>query len=142
MFFVWTSTAVWLLLITARTSAQTKGGGMLLPDTVDLPRINVEHWQGLPAGPVLSRHVDLSRWFPPAGDQGRQSSCVAWALSYGAMSYRRNRWDDRIYAPHTPVDSANTSSPAYLHNLITSFDRSPTEALSEQACLNGPMRRP
>jgi hypothetical protein len=110
---------------------------MLLPDTAELPHITVEHWKGLPAGYVLPRQVDLSSWFPPAGDQGRQSSCVAWALSYGAMSYRKNRWDDRSYAPGTPVDSANTFSPAYLYNLITSFGRSPTEAPSEQACLNG-----
>jgi hypothetical protein len=34
---------------------------------------------------------DLSRWFPPPGAQGAQSSCVGWAVGYGMRSYYENR---------------------------------------------------
>lgn len=58
------------------------GPGMELPDTTGLPSVTVEQWNGLPKGANLPHKVDLSPWFPPAGDQGRQRSCVPWALCY------------------------------------------------------------
>lgn len=32
--------------------------------------------------------LDLSAKFPPAGDQGEQSSCAAWAVAYGLKTYQ------------------------------------------------------
>ncbi|MDE0253396.1 MAG: hypothetical protein OYG32_01255, partial [Rhodospirillaceae bacterium] len=35
----------------------------------------------------LPERIDLSHRFPPAGHQGRQGSCVGWAVGYAARSY-------------------------------------------------------
>jgi hypothetical protein len=118
-------------------SAQISGGGALIPDTLGLPELTVEHWTGWPKGYKPPKEVDLSQWLPPAGDQGRQCSCVPWALCYGVMSYRQNRWDRRRYDPDDPVDSAKTFSPAYLYNLIIGMDRRIDEPPADSVCENG-----
>lgn len=100
---------------------QSRTGGMLLPDTLNKPMITLEKWDGLPKGYKLPARVDLSQWFPPAGDQGGQEACVTWAMCYGLMSYRNNRWDGRTYKPRDTVDSANTFSPSYLYNTVKGF---------------------
>lgn len=64
----------------------------------------------------LPKSVDLSPWFPPAGYQGRQPSCTAWAFSYALMSYRMNRLAGRTYKPTDRVDPAHTFSPAFWFN--------------------------
>lgn len=38
-------------------------------------------------GVVATQRVDLSPYFPRPGFQGRQASCAAWAVGYGARSY-------------------------------------------------------
>lgn len=103
--------------------AQVASGGMELPDTLKLPETTYEIWNGLPHGYDLPAKVDLSKWLPPAGNQGRQWSCVPWALCYGAMTYRWNLRDGRTYSWNDPVDSAHTFSPAYLYNIIAGEDR-------------------
>jgi C1A family cysteine protease len=35
----------------------------------------------------IPKKVDLSAFFPPVGNQGRQGSCVAWSIGYGMRSY-------------------------------------------------------
>ncbi len=59
----------------------------------------------------LPPSVDLSRFFPPVGFQGHQSSCVAWATSYGLRGYYENR-------EHGGASSAATLSPAFIYNQI------------------------
>src|SRR4051812_6756776 len=34
----------------------------------------------------LPSKLDLSRWLPPAGRQGEQGSCSAWAIAYALRS--------------------------------------------------------
>ena len=57
--------------------------------------------------------VDLSPNFPAPGDQGRQSSCTAWASAYALKSYQEGvemKW---------PLSTtAHLFSPAYVYNQI------------------------
>lgn len=60
----------------------------------------------------LPTEVDLSSYFPRPGNQGRQSSCVGWAISY-LKSYQEKverKWDlntdDHVF------------SPSYIYNQI------------------------
>ena len=59
----------------------------------------------------LPPSVDLSRFLPPVGSQGRQSSCVAWATSYGMRSYYENR-------ARGSASGAPPLSPAFIYNQI------------------------
>lgn len=58
------------------------------------------------AGAELPPVVDLSDRMPPAGDQGNQQSCVAFAIAYALKSYQENqelKWGfatpDHIFSP-------------------------------------------
>jgi hypothetical protein len=56
---------------------------------------------------------DLSADLPPPGDQGKQGSCVAWAVGYAARTY---------YLKHDysvdVTDATNILSPAYIFNSL------------------------
>jgi hypothetical protein len=54
--------------------------------------------------------VRLSHLFPPAGDQGDQSSCVGWATAYGFQSY----WLARSREQSVPT----RFSPSYVYNQV------------------------
>ena len=57
--------------------------------------------------------VDLSPNFPAPGDQGRQSSCVGWAVSYALKSYQEG------VEMNWPFNTAaHLFSPAYVYNQI------------------------
>ena len=60
----------------------------------------------------LPERVDLSHRFPPPGHQGKQGSCVGWAVGYAARSYYvsgpgggRHLGADRIPSPAFIYDS-------------------------------------
>lgn len=62
---------------------------------------------------VLPEKVDLSKHFPRPGDQGRQNSCVGWAVAYSLKGYlekRERKW------PGTTTNQL--FSPAYIYNQI------------------------
>jgi C1A family cysteine protease len=66
---------------------------------------------------VLPERVDLSRNVPPIGDQGREGSCLAWALGYYYRGYQERierRWSFR--------DPAHLFSPSYLYNQRRAVD--------------------
>src|SRR5262245_27107733 len=69
------------------------------------------------ASPVFSGPlpdvVDLSPRFPAPGSQGRQGSCVAWAIAYGLKSYQENV--ERGWGVDT---DAHRFSPSFLYNQI------------------------
>ncbi|MBN2168167.1 MAG: C1 family peptidase [Actinobacteria bacterium] len=66
------------------------------------------------AGRELAASVDLSSEIPPIGDQGFQSSCVAWATSY----YYRS-WSQKQIDPARDLTStANQFSPSFVYNQI------------------------
>ena len=63
-------------------------------------------------GVVMFDQIDLSSYFPPAGDQSAQGSCGSWAVGYGARSYYLSAETGRL-----GFDDA--ISPAYIFNQIS-----------------------
>ena len=57
--------------------------------------------------------VDLSADNPPPGDQGRQGSCVGWAVAYAMKSYQ-----ERIERDWPLTNNGHVFSPAYVYNQI------------------------
>ena len=56
---------------------------------------------------------DLSADTPPPGDQGRQGSCVGWAVAYAMKSYQ-----ERVERGWPLADDRHLMSPAYVYNQI------------------------
>ncbi|MBU45224.1 MAG: hypothetical protein CMN76_18575 [Spirochaetaceae bacterium] len=76
------------------------------------PSTQIRH-RGLPSS------VDLSSRMPPVGNQGRQGSCVAWAVAYAAKSYQEHV--ERNWQYDSPVRGGSGQrvfSPAYVYNQI------------------------
>lgn len=63
--------------------------------------------------PTLPAAVDLSNDFPLPGNQGIQSSCVAWALGYAIKSYH-----ERVELGWSLQPLAHVFSPAYMYNRL------------------------
>uniref|UniRef100_UPI0009FDC39F C1 family peptidase n=1 Tax=Methylobacterium sp. B34 TaxID=95563 RepID=UPI0009FDC39F len=80
--------------------------------------LSAEEFARLPKTPeyraFLPERVDLASRFPIAGNQGRQGSCVAWAVGYAARAYYAEVAEDRNVR-----DPKNIPSPAYIYNIIT-----------------------
>jgi hypothetical protein len=73
-------------------------------------------YQGIPLASTplmgdLPPMKDLSDGFPAPGNQGKQASCVGWAVAYGLKSYQERM--ERQW----PVEQ-HTFSPAYIYNQI------------------------
>jgi hypothetical protein len=73
--------------------------------------------QSIPAAPIyrdfLPEAVDLSRYFPPVGDQGNMGSCVGWATAYAARAYYA------MQVEHLDnTDPANIPSPGWIFGII------------------------
>ena len=60
----------------------------------------------------LPQAIDFSPHFPPAGNQGMQSSCVGWAVGYALKSFQE-RLEERWEFGRTTV-----FSPAWVYNQI------------------------
>lgn len=65
----------------------------------------------------IPESVDLSRFFPRPGNQGRQGSCVGWAIGYAARAYYSQAVEQRSLD-----NTANIPSPAFIYNAIRSPD--------------------
>ncbi|MDE0390692.1 MAG: DUF4384 domain-containing protein [Rhodospirillales bacterium] len=72
---------------------------------------------GVPRTPLyrayLPPYVDLRHRFPPAGDQGGQGSCTAWAVGYAARSYYNSP-----AGAGARFTARDIPSPAYIYNTI------------------------
>ena len=105
------------------STAQTPSAGS--SDVVDPPE-TVYHTGAIPDPPevehrrsIVKHHraflpvtVDLSGRMPPVGNQGRSSSCVAWATAYAARSYYTGTLE------HRDIQQAdNLPSPNYVYHL-------------------------
>lgn len=69
--------------------------------------------------PTLPRRIDLSDNFPPAGNQGSQGSCTAWATAYALKSYQERMeigWSLTTSDGH--FDPNHVFSPAFIYNQI------------------------
>ncbi len=75
-------------------------------------------YEGLPLASTplmgtLPASADLSTYFPTPGDQGKQASCVGWAVAYALKSYQEKR--ERGW----PLTSRSSQfSPAFIYNQI------------------------
>ena len=69
----------------------------------------------------LPSRVDLTQFFPPPGQQGKQGSCVGWATTYALKSYHEKRKRNLDYGPHVQNQNGNGEhvfSPAWTYNQI------------------------
>jgi hypothetical protein len=107
----------------AQQAEPSRASGGVLPSSSDLVSIPWEHPFVLPKDYVLPDSVDLSPWFPPAGDQYKQASCGGWALGYGLATYNWNR--SRNERPDTTflADPANVFSPTFIYTLTITTER-------------------
>lgn len=68
------------------------------------------------SGDEMPNSADLSENMPPVGNQGTQSSCVAWALAYAVKSYQE-KVEERIpFYSGDRIDNNRVFSPAYIYN--------------------------
>ena len=65
----------------------------------------------------LPPNIDLSSRMPPVGDQRAQSSCVAWAVAYGARGYYLGLQGNNL------SQVAALPSPAFVYNQLTGDPR-------------------
>lgn len=61
--------------------------------------------------------VDFSKQFPPAGDQGRQNSCAAWAVTY-VLSYLENSGKYDFSGDLKDADLEKVYSPSFIYNYV------------------------
>lgn len=106
---------------TAQTEPPPSGG--VFPSKEDVLSIPWEHPFVLPKEIQLPAHQDLSKWFPPAGDQYKQASCGGWAVGYGLATYNWNRLRDRPSPPRFLADPANVFSPSFVYNLAAETNK-------------------
>ncbi len=81
--------------------------------------------QGKDKTPVPTS-VDLSPWFPPAGDQWKQSSCSGWALGYALATYHQNRALGRTADTAFLADPTAVFSPSFVYDLVTQLEKNPS----------------
>ena len=82
----------------------------------------VEHDFELPKDIQLPRALDVSPYFPPAGDQHAQASCAAWALAYGLGTFRSNWENDRRPDKRHAPDPHHVYSPGFLFNMVKQYE--------------------
>lgn len=78
----------------------------------------------------LPDRVDLSSRFPTPGNQGRQGSCTAWAVAYGARSYYDGLVQGQALEPRSAF------SPAYIYNQIRANSSDCSAGSSIEKALN------
>lgn len=71
----------------------------------------------------MASSVDLSDSMPPVGDQGQQSSCVAWSTAYATKSFqeyseRKGRGNWNLKAADGSPNYSSIFSPAFIYNQI------------------------
>jgi hypothetical protein len=80
----------------------------------------------------LPPSVDLSRLFPNPGYQGRQGSCVGWAVAYALKTFQEAQ--ERSWSLNT---TSHQFSPAYIYNQIK-LQEPPTDTLTPDEIANLP----
>ena len=67
---------------------------------------------------ALPARVDLSVNMPPIGNQGKQGSCVAWAVAYALKSYQEKLEEKKPFTSGTQLDQQRVFSPSFIYNQI------------------------
>lgn len=92
--------------------------GSPFPERPHLITIASEHPAPLPKDFKIPDRVDLRPYLPPAGDQGKQNSCIAWTLAYGLKTFQENIASGPIPGEDIGVmDPKKTFSPAFAFDL-------------------------
>ncbi len=101
---------------------QERATGAAYPTRAELLAVPIEH----PFVPekrfAAPERVDLSQWFPEAGDQGRQASCSGWALGYALSAYHCNRMKAEDTRRSKETGAACLFSPAFIYDLLVKKD--------------------
>ncbi len=102
------------ILITALSQAQEFSTGLKPIDPEVLAKMPKA---AMPfSGKELPRAVDLSDKMPPPGQQGMQSSCVAWSVAYAVKSYQEKLEEGNDYFWGGSLNLNAVFSPAYIYN--------------------------
>ncbi|HEX5528878.1 MAG TPA: C1 family peptidase, partial [Methylomirabilota bacterium] len=109
------TTAIALLLGAATWPAPARAQGAR---STGLRFMDDVAYQSIPlaAPPLLGqvpRAADLSSRFPEPGDQGKQNSCVGWAVAYALKSYQEGLERSWGTAP-----TQHRFSPAFIYNQL------------------------
>jgi hypothetical protein len=117
-------TLLLLVLLPLQGSAQQDHpiNGVAAPAREHLVSIPAEEWTGL-HGEQLPAQVDLRPFLPPPGDQGKQSSCIAFALAYGMKSMQETRETAARAGTNARVP-VKVMSPAFVYNLTRAINYS------------------
>jgi hypothetical protein len=104
--------ASFVILLNFSTCAKAEGrvlntGLIFTPESVLAKAKRVQKTRG-----TLPPRIDLASRMPPPNDQGSQSSCVGWAVAYGARSYYQGLDTSELRDPKLSF------SPAYIYNQI------------------------
>ncbi|WPV65281.1 C1 family peptidase [Chitinophaga sp. LS1] len=93
-------------------------GGLLLPEPDSLKEFPLAASSGRKV--ELRLAVDMEPVLPPAGDQGKQGSCVSWALGYNLFSYyERAHAGLQDYGISQGIpDPRKVYSPAFIYNYL------------------------
>lgn len=97
-------------VIALQSQAQNQGTGLLFLDESEYKKIPLASTAMMGTLPASK---DLSAWFPAAGNQGNQTSCVAWAVCYGLKSYQ-----EAVEKKRRPAEASQVYSPSYIYNQI------------------------
>ncbi|MEB8328309.1 C1 family peptidase [Flavobacteriaceae bacterium KMM 6897] len=100
------------------SSGQQVYTGSIIIEEIDYAGIS----GSLPQTPVAEfpKSVDLTEYLPPVGEQGTQSSCVAWAIAYGAQAYyAKKSKDEWIFTNQSgQLNYESLFSPSFIYNQI------------------------
>jgi hypothetical protein len=102
---------LWAVMWPAPAHAQgARPTGLLFMDDVA--------YQSIPLAPPpllgqVPKAVDLSSRFPEPGDQGKQNSCVGWAVAYALKSYQENLERSWSAGP-----TNHRFSPSFIYNQL------------------------
>jgi hypothetical protein len=117
---------LWGIPVLGLGLALVSGGGLLGQRQIEfkmgLKLSTPEQLQGIPlaftpySGAELPPRVDLSKDMPPPGFQGKQSSCVGWAIAYGLKSYEEKIEQGHSYFAGNQLDTNTVFSPSFIYN--------------------------
>lgn len=106
--------------LTAQQEGRPVAAGASFPTRESLLTIATETPFVPPRRLQLPQQVDLSTWFPKAGDQGYRNSCTGWAVGYALRSYQEKRRQQ----PTTGSDTLRNGcvfSPSFVYNCAKQY---------------------
>ena len=112
---LYSTTLFFLSALTCIVHAQNQQTGALPTPTDIYAKMGTAP---LPQGSNIPALVDLSNAMPPAGNQGQQSSCVAWACAYANYSYLNQNGSGCEYIVDNEINETCLFSPSFIYNQI------------------------